>query len=286
MKLQLLPHLLLIAAFVILWLPPLRRLWPVVLIASIGSALWLGVISVSSLAAIVLFAFLCWGWNKLQSSGHVMVRVVLWLLLLSASLALALHLIPGFVPVPLMQNVALSAASSPFSIIFNYDKALVGFLLLAMCATLLVQQRDWTTMLRQLWPIWLATFVIVSGVMIIAGYLRLDPKWHGAFVWWALKNLFFTCMAEETFFRLLIQTPLQQLLGSRRGMAGVAIGISALLFGLVHAASGWPMVIAASLAGIGYGWAFYRTGRIEAAILVHFGVNATHFLLLTYPMAS
>lgn len=29
--------------------------------------------------------------------------------------------------------------------------------------------------------------------------------------------------------------------------------------------------------------AYQRTGRVEAAILTHFAVNATHFLLFTYP---
>jgi membrane protease YdiL (CAAX protease family) len=42
-------------------------------------------------------------------------------------------------------------------------------------------------------------------------------------------------------------------------------------------------VLAATVAGLGYGWAFLRTGRIEAAIAVHFAVNAVHFLLFAYP---
>jgi hypothetical protein len=37
------------------------------------------------------------------------------------------------------------------------------------------------------------------------------------------------------------------------------------------------------LAGLGYALAFRASGRIEMAILAHFGLNAVHFLLLTYP---
>jgi len=37
------------------------------------------------------------------------------------------------------------------------------------------------------------------------------------------------------------------------------------------------------VAGIGYGWAYRRTGRIEASILTHFSLNSLHFLLFTYP---
>ncbi len=162
---------------------------------------------------------------------------------------------------------------------------MVGFLLLALCAPLLTQRRDWVVMLQRVWPIWLVTFTAVAAVMMAAGYLRIDLKLHEAFIGWALGNLFFTCMAEEAFFRLLIQTPLQQRLGSQPMMVAVTIGLTTLLFGLVHLAAGWPMVFAATLAGIGYSWAYYKTGRIEAAILVHFGVNAAHFLLMTYPLA-
>jgi membrane protease YdiL (CAAX protease family) len=42
-------------------------------------------------------------------------------------------------------------------------------------------------------------------------------------------------------------------------------------------------VLLATIAGTGYGLAYQRSGRVEMAILTHFAVNATHFLLFTYP---
>lgn len=286
MELPLLPHLLLAATFTLLWLGPLRRLWPLLLLAALAAALWQGVITLAALAAIALLGLLCLGWRRFQKDGQPLLpRLAFALLLPVTVLALALHLFPGFAPVTALEEVVLSPSSPPFSINYHYDKALAGLLLLALCAPPLLQGREWLPVLRRTLPIWLATFAAVAGVMMLAGYLRPDPKWHGAFLWWALGNLFFTCVAEETFFRLLIQSPLQRLLGPGRAMAWLAIVITALLFGLAHGGAGWPMVAAATLAGIGYGWAFYRTGRIEAAILVHFGVNAAHFLLLTYPLA-
>ena len=41
--------------------------------------------------------------------------------------------------------------------------------------------------------------------------------------------------------------------------------------------------LAATLAGVGYGVAYQRTRRIEAAMVVHFALNAVHLLLFTYP---
>lgn len=63
----------------------------------------------------------------------------------------------------------------------------------------------------------------------------------------------------------------------------LAVGGSAALFGLAHWAGGWSYVLLAALAGLGYALAFRASGRIEMAILAHFGLNAVHFLLLTYP---
>lgn len=57
----------------------------------------------------------------------------------------------------------------------------------------------------------------------------------------------------------------------------------AALFGLAHWTGGWSYVLLAALAGLGYALAFRASGRIEMAILAHFGLNAMHFLLLTYP---
>jgi membrane protease YdiL (CAAX protease family) len=42
-------------------------------------------------------------------------------------------------------------------------------------------------------------------------------------------------------------------------------------------------VILSTIAGVGYGWVFGRTNRIEASILTHFLVNTAHIVGFTYP---
>jgi hypothetical protein len=42
-------------------------------------------------------------------------------------------------------------------------------------------------------------------------------------------------------------------------------------------------VALATIAGLGYGWIYQRTGRIEASILTHFALNAVHFFAFSYP---
>ena len=132
-------------------------------------------------------------------------------------------------------------------------------------------------------PIYAITAAAGMAVVILMGYSSFAPKWTSLFLLFAPINLFFTCLAEEAFFRGFVQHELASI-GARRALAaGIALVAAAVLFGLAHFAGGLNYVIAAAIAGLGYGWAFMRDRRIEAAMLVHFGVNATHFLLFVSP---
>jgi membrane protease YdiL (CAAX protease family) len=66
----------------------------------------------------------------------------------------------------------------------------------------------------------------------------------------------------------------------------LAISAGAVLFGLAHFAGGATYVTLATAAGAGYGIVYHRTRSIEMSMLVHFGLNATHFLLFAYPRAG
>jgi membrane protease YdiL (CAAX protease family) len=61
------------------------------------------------------------------------------------------------------------------------------------------------------------------------------------------------------------------------------VAIAGALFGLAHAAGGLWYVVLATAAGIGYGWIFFRTRSLAAAIAAHAGLNTVHFFLFTYP---
>jgi hypothetical protein len=117
------------------------------------------------------------------------------------------------------------------------------------------------------------------------GYLTWQPKWTSLFWIWAPVNLFFTCLSEEALFRGFIQRELASALHGTRYGNWVAIAVSALLFGLAHFAGGASYVALAAAAGVGYAIVYQRTQSIEMAMLAHFALNATHFLLFTYPRA-
>lgn len=68
----------------------------------------------------------------------------------------------------------------------------------------------------------------------------------------------------------------------------IPILITAILFGLVllgHVKGGITYIGFVMIAGLFYGYVYYRPQRLEAAILTHFGVNTCYFLLFTYPAA-
>jgi membrane protease YdiL (CAAX protease family) len=66
-----------------------------------------------------------------------------------------------------------------------------------------------------------------------------------------------------------------------RQLAGLLT--AGVLFGMAHYAGGVRAIVLATIAGIGYGWIYWRTNRIEASILAHFLLNTMHILLFTYP---
>jgi membrane protease YdiL (CAAX protease family) len=88
-------------------------------------------------------------------------------------------------------------------------------------------------------------------------------------------------VSEEALFRGLLQTRLVDAAAQHGWPAYPAILLTAFVFGLAHVAGGPELVLLATLAGVGYGYAYHATRRIEAAILCHFIVNAGHFLLFT-----
>ena len=201
------------------------------------------------------------------------------------ALAMSLHLLLGFHPVVLFHDVHLTPDAAPFALALSFDKAAAGLVLLgAFC----VRATSWRQLASQLPAIvaaGVATAAVSIGVALAAGYVRFEPKWVDAAPAFLVANLLFTCVAEEAFFRGLIQERLMRLAETRRQPAwnGIAIVVSTLLFGLAHAGGGATWMAVATIAGFGYALVYARTRTIEGAILVHFAVNAAHFIGFTYP---
>jgi membrane protease YdiL (CAAX protease family) len=182
-----------------------------------------------------------------------------------------------------VDHVRLAEDSQAYSLRFSLDKPLIGLFILAFLHPLLGSRSDVLSMFQQLLPIAVITLGLVVLFSFVLGYIRLDIKIPHFLFYWLWANLFFTCVAEEAFFRGFLQRQLGMWLSDIKHGAVIALLLCAILFGVAHGAGGSKYVLLATLTGMGYGWAYHRTQRIEASILLHFVLNSLHILFFSYP---
>ena len=271
----------LLLAVLMLWLAP--WIWRIAVGAAVVGGYAAGFMhGPAALWLVVLTASAWWlhtsdGWRR---AAWVTVTAALGLLL-------GLHALPGFSNPVILRDLVMADSARPYSQYINFDKTLAGILFLGCSGwTPIRSTAEWNAALRRGAPIMCVTVVVAMAAALAIGSVRFDPRWPAVFAVWAPINLLTTCLSEEAFFRGLLQREgrrgLSRALGPRQAVA-VAVALSASLFGLAHLAGGWQYVVVASLAGAGYAVVFQRTARLEMAILTHFAINATHFLLFTYP---
>ncbi|GAB3386066.1 CPBP family intramembrane glutamic endopeptidase [Azotobacter armeniacus] len=198
---------------------------------------------------------------------------------LLASLALAAHLLPGFVPLLLAEPHPLSPDAPPYGVRLSWDKLLLGATLLGWWWTEAATRPRAPARPGRAWACALATLLGVPTLALAGGMLAWQPKWPAELPAWLAVNPGVTVLAEELLFRGLLQGALVQRLGTVRGIA-----LSAALFGLAHVPFSLSFALLAGVAGLGYGWVMQLSGRLGAAVLLHGAVNLLHFLLLSYPL--
>lgn len=209
-------------------------------------------------------------------------QLVMATVVFSCGAALSMHLVPGFKNWLIGDGLQLGQAV-PFDLYLNFDKPFFGVVFFALAAGAARSQRSWFEILSASFMALVPGAVVVLGLASAMGWLQYQapapPQWTGL---WFFKNLFLTVIAEEALFRGLLQKELKALLPAK--WSKVSLIVAAIAFGLAHWQGGSSYVIAASLAGLFYGWAWERSGgRLEAAILTHLGLNCVHFFFFSYP---
>jgi membrane protease YdiL (CAAX protease family) len=212
------------------------------------------------------------------------------------ALAMAVHAVPGFHNPLIFDAVTLNPAARPFTLYVSVDKGLAGLCLLVFASRAGPHALSGAPLWRAVAVSGLATMGLVMGLGWWMGLVRPAPVWLSVPQWmevagpFLLVNLLITCVAEEAFFRGLLQGWLTRWLNRRLARQSpwvwMAVALPALLFGLMHLGGGWRYALLAGVAGFGYGVARHVTGRVGAAVAVHFALNATHFLFFTYPLLA
>jgi len=273
--------LLSVFTFFLVWWPS-RRTWQASYLVFILVGLISSAITYVALFVMVILALLLIHYKKDQKFSLVAGAMALTL-----GLALGLHIVPGFNNYQYGSNIQLSASAVSFDIWFNWDKSMFGLLVLGIVLrdSLIRNTKDALLMIASFLPLAILGISVIYLIALAIGYSKVD--WTPAFVFipWVIKNLVFTVLAEEVFFRGIVQTQLAKLTPGRYA-AHISVFLAGCLFGAAHFSGGLQYVFLSSLAGILYGYTYKITGRIEAPIITHLLLNSGHFLIFAYPYSA
>jgi membrane protease YdiL (CAAX protease family) len=277
------PFVLLALATCTVWMPPLGRsvhVWLVLLLSAMAWAAVEGMVAPTALVALAALLGVAWAARRAKAPW----RGVLLVLTAVGALALSLHVVPGIEPLR-WPPVRLTPDAVAFTPGLNFGKAASGFILFALVAPRLASLAE----LRPIWRPTIAIAAIGAGVTVAAavamGYTRFEPKLPSETAAFLVTNLLFTCVAEESFFRGLLQEEMHRAAerAGRRWLHIAAVPVSAIVFGAAHAAGGTHYVLLAALGGFANALAYAQARTVEASIVTHFTLNAVHFLFFTYP---
>lgn len=243
-----------------------------------------GIIDIIGITWITTFVVTCYLYFHLKNLPNT-IKIILFSIIMTLIIGFYFHLTPGFYNKLVINRIYLSLISYPFSMYLNFDKAMAAMIIYITSGLYIREQYlDKKSILQVS-----RYFIIGAPIIIITAYLlsyiKYDPKIPNIITIWVVNNLLFVCVGEEIVFRGFIQEQLKVLLKNKIEIPYLYIILSAIIFGLYHFSQGITYVLLASISGIIYGFTYEKTNRLLCSILIHFGVNLTHLLLFTYPVA-
>ncbi|WGL60016.1 CPBP family intramembrane metalloprotease [Pigmentibacter sp. JX0631] len=267
-----------------LWIFNKKEIAIVIAISFSFFTFFLGFISYPSLLLIVLFSLSCYYY---KNTKNVFFRFPLSALILLFSLLPFTTLLQSSQQVPIFSGERFSPISAPFWMGINIEKGVCGIILAAFLLNISRSFSNWKKIFKEFIPVYIILTVVLLLPAYLTNFIKYDFKLPENMYLFIANNLLLTCVAEEVIFRGFLQKNLNNIFVKNFKMSKAApllsLLLTAILFGLFHYKSGILMIVFAFLAGIGYGYAFQKSEKIESAILVHFGVNITHFIFFTYP---
>ncbi len=233
------------------------------------------------MAVFSIFVFLAFLEKYVPHALQLCLRIIVFVFMI----AFFFHLVPGYHNIIVINNVLITKNSIPFKLYLNFDKTMASLSLFVFSS--LFYSENKIDLKSFLWTLSLTAFClfIIFYPAFALKFVRYEFKINQFFPIWAFDNLFFTCFAEEVFFRGFIQNQIKVFF-STKGFGFAAIIIASLIFGAIHYPGGLVYVLLAALAALFYGAVYEKTNRILCAVFIHFILNLTHFIFFTYPAAA
>jgi uncharacterized protein len=195
----------------------------------------------------------------------------------------SLKALPGFEQTQIAAPQFLGTSTVPFRINISFAKCVMGLLVLFFWVK---PEENWSDIGKKIMSA--LPFVICIPVAVITlahllGY-KIDIKWYDFSAYFILGNFCLSTLTEEAFFRATLQERFGTFISKYSSHAGAISLISvSIFFGALHLGGGTLYAFLALVAGLGYGWVYWRYQSLHAAIITHLLLNSLHFTLLVYP---
>jgi membrane protease YdiL (CAAX protease family) len=247
-------------------------------------ALYSTVMTLQGAVWVIILATLAILYFQHEELGKIY-RYALLLSLMGILTGFTLYKLPGYNRL-LMESVILSPASNPLVLFFNFEKVNAALIVYACSRLIIAEKIPDIASIKQTCIILLTCILVILTPAIVSGYVKYDPKLPGLTLLWGGRMFLFICFAEEVIFRGFLQNTIRGWFTHYKRDYFLPIIITSIIFGLAHYRDGTIFMVLAAICGLFYGYTYQRTNRILCAMLVHFGLNFTHFIFFTYPSAA
>jgi membrane protease YdiL (CAAX protease family) len=259
------------------------QIWHILLITSVLLGLFTQLIKPIGIIPVILLPIAIY---YEQQKINIGIKIFLFIFIILLCIGLLFHLYPGFNNFKVLSHIYISKNALPFTMYLNIDKTLVGIFILGISHQLISRKDEWIILFKRTIPLMIILILIFIILTMLMGFIHFDPKFPSSLPIWIITNLLFVTTAEEAFFRGFLQKKLCEVMKKIPYGHYLAILCASILFGLLHYPAGIKYILLATIAGIGYGFIYDKTKRIESSIIAHFCFNLTHFLLFTYPVLA
>lgn len=213
---------------------------------------------------------------------HPLLQTIVWIITFVVGFMAATYRPESFSNPLIWSTEQLNSGGEEFNLYANLAKGLCGYLIVIW----LLDKINRTRQLKIAPSIALALLstLLLLAIGVVFFGLETQFKLPKETVYFIAVNLGITVLAEEAYFRLLLQAQVERIFKSIKVGRIVAVAIAAPVFAFAHTGQLNQAFLLFLIAGLIYAMVFTLTRRFSAAVLCHFAVNILHFIFFEYPL--